>query len=181
MKKQVREIIKGKQGMTLLEVLVVMGLMGILTLPIIQILHSGQKQFINHESALSEKSMFLLLEETVQNEILFAKSIRVTGAEDELELEEGEMALYLKFEKGAYQLVKKTSDGSEQSLLGRDILKNSDMTLIFQLMKESKQVVQLQATGENYHIETAFKLNNLSKEEIENWEEEQGEVLIYKK
>lgn len=181
MKKRIRERIKGKEGMTLLEVLVVMSLIGLLTLPVIQILHNGQKQFINHQSALSEKSMFLLIEEIVQEEILFAKSISVVGKRSSLELEEGEVALYLQSEGGGYQLMKKTSDGNEKPLLGKSILQNSNMTLSFRLMSGSKQVVQLEAAGENYRIETAFKLNNLMKEEIENWEEQQGEVLIYKK
>ena len=180
MKKRIKELIKGKQGMTLLEVLIVMSLIGILTLSIIRMLLSGQKLFVDHQSALSEKSMFLLIEETVKDEILFAKEIRI-GNEADLPPKEGEIALYIRSEDGTHQLMRTTSDGKEQLLLGKDILRNSEMTLIFKLMDENKQVVQLEILGENYRIETAFKLNNLVKETIQNWEAQQGEVLIYKK
>lgn len=181
MKKWVKDIARKKQGMTIIEVLIVMALIGVLTLPMIQMLLGGQNLFVHHQNALSEKSMFIFLEEKLQEEIRFAKTIRVVSKEHLNHLEEGETALYVKSEGRGSQLIKKTYSGKEQILLDKGILDSNQITLMFRLIKEKKQVVQLDLTGINYDLETAFKLHNLSQDAIEAWEEQQGEVLIYTK
>lgn len=181
MNKRIKEITRQKQGMTIIEVLIVMTLIGVLMLPLLQMLQGGQNLFANHQNALGEKSMFILIEEKLQEEVRFAKAVRVVSQENVNHLKKGETALYVKSEGRESQLIKKTYSNGEQILLDKGILNNKQMTLTFNLIKEKKQVVQLSLVGESYQIETAFKLHNLAQSELEAWEDQQGDVLIYTK
>lgn len=181
MNKWIREITRKKQGMTIIEILIVMALIGVLMLPLLQMLLGGQNLFANHQNALGEKSMFILIEEKLQEEVRFAKTVRVVSKENVNHLKEGEIALYVKSEGRESQLIKKTYSDGEVVLLDKGILNNKQMTLTFNLIKEKKQVVQLSLVGENYQIETAFKLHNLHQSEVEAWENQRGDVLIYTK
>lgn len=179
MNRQLKGILLQKKGLTLIEVLVVISLIGILSLPLIQFLLSGQKQFVSHQDTLSEKSMFIRLQEKIKDEVLLAKSIRLIDENTSFSLEEGETALYLKEESGQYELVKKTAE-NEQVLLNKDYLKISSMAISFNLKAYGQKALEVMIYGENYQIDTAFQLLNF-KQGVENTEETQGEILIYKK
>lgn len=179
MNRQLKSILLQKKGLTLIEVLVVISLIGMLSLPLIQFLLSGQKQFVSHQDTLSEKSVFILLQEKIKDEVLLAKSIRIVDENTPFSLEEGEAALYLKEESGQYELVKKTA-GAEQVLLNKDYLKISSMAISFNLKAYGQKALEVMIDGENYQIDTAFQLPNF-KQGVENAEETQGEILIYKK
>ena len=174
---QLKSILFQKKGVTLMEVLVVMSLIGILSLPLIQILLSGQKQFVAHQDSLSEKSMFVLLQEKIKDEVRFAKSVRLVKRESSFSLEEGEVALYIKKASNGYELIKKNTE-AEQVLLNKDYLKLSSMTLSFKLQTYDQEALEVMIRGEDYQIDTAFQLPNF-KQEVENADE--GEILIYKK
>ena len=176
---QLKRILLQKKGITLMEVLVVMSLIGVLSLPLIQILLSGQKQFVIHQDNLSEKSMFVLLQEKIKDEVRFAKSVHLVEKESSFSLEEGEAALYIRKNSSGYELIKKTAE-AEQVLLNQDYLKISSMTLSFQLKTYGQKALEVMIRGENYQIDTAFQLPNF-KQGIEDAKEVQGEILIYKK
>lgn len=176
---QLKRVLLQKKGLTLVEVLVVLSLISVMSLPLIQILLGGQKQFATHQDTLSEKSMFVLLQEKIKNEVLLAKSVRIVGKDSTFSLEEGETALYLKETSGQYELVKETI-GAKQVLLNKGYLKTSSITLNFELKSYHQKALEVKIYGENYQVDTAFQLHNLKQGEAST-EDAQGEILIYKK
>ena len=159
-----------------MEVLIVMSLIGILSLPLIQVLLSGQKHFVTHQNILSEKSRCMVIQEKIKDEILLAKSVRLLEENATIKLEDGEMALYLKKGAGYYELVKKTSQG-EQVILNQDYLKTSVLTLNFKLSVGRQKALEVRIKEADYQIDTAIQLLNL-KQGGDNLE---GQILIYKK
>lgn len=179
MNRQLKSLLLQKKGLTLIEVLIVMSLISVLTLPLIQFLLSGQKQFVSHQNTLSEKSRCMLLQEKIKDEVLLAKSIRLLEGNTSISLEEGEVALYLKKDLSDYTLVKKTTQG-EQVLLSQDYLKTSNLSLNFKLKVHGQKALEVAISEENYQLDTAFQLPNL-KQVVDGVEEMQGQILIYKK
>lgn len=176
MNKPLKNLLLQKKGLTLIEVLIVMSLIGIVSLPLIQILLSGQKQFVNHQNTLSEKSRCMVVQEKIKDEVLLAKSVRLLEANTTVTLEEGEVALYINKGSDGYQLVKKTSQG-EQVLLNQDYLKMKELTLNFKFIDESQNALEVIIKGADYQIDTAIQLLNLKQDE-HNLE---GQILIYTK
>lgn len=180
MNKPIKNLLSQKKGFTLIEVLIVMSLIGIISLPLIQVLLSGQKHFVSHQNTLSEKSRCMVIQEKIKNEVLLAERVRLLESNEEkptVTLEEGEEALYLKKEADGYQLVKKTSQG-EQELLNQDYLKMKELTLNFKLIRGfENDALEVIIKGADYQIDTAIQLINLQTGENNS----NGQILIYKK
>lgn len=179
MSQQLKSILLQKKGLTLMEVLIVMGLIGIISVPLTQIFFSGQKQFVTHQNALNEKSRCMLLQEKIKDEVLLAKSIRFLEENTLISLQEGEMAIYLvEKDSGYYELVKQIAN-TKQVILSQDYLKTNHITLNFNLKVYGQKALEIVVSEENYQTDTAFQLPNLKINE--NSEEMQGQVLIYTK
>lgn len=191
MRKQLKKLLLQRKGLTLMEVLIVMGLIGIVSLPLIQLFFSGQKQFVVHQNTLNEKSRCMLLQEKIKDEVLLAKSIRLLQTSVQLRpedierlLKEGETAIYLiQKDSGYYELVKiikeTASSNSMQVLLNQDYLKTNHLALSFQLKNYGQKALEVTISEENYQTDTAFQLPNLKQSE--NNEQMQGQILIYTK
>lgn len=182
MNKPIKNLLLQKKGLTLIEVLMVMSLIGIVSLPLIQVLLSGQKQFVMHQNSLSEKSRCMVLQEKIKNEVLLAKSVRLLESNEDnmpITLEEGEMALYLEEGSYGYQLVKETSESEPvQELLSQDYLRMNELTLNFKLIRGfENDALEVSIKGADYQIDTAIQLINLKKGENLS----KGQILIYKK
>lgn len=183
MNKSLKNLLFQKKGLTLIEVLIVMSLIGIVSLPLMQILFSGQKQFVNHQNTLSEKSRCMVLQEKIRDEILLARTVSLMPEGKSLSLEQEEqdqIALYLKKkDSGYYELIKETIKGSsssnQQVLLNEDYLKISNLSLNFKLEKD-KNVLEVIIKGEDYQIDTAIQLLNFKSDT-----DAQGQILIYTK
>ena len=167
--------------MTIVEVLIVMALIGVISLPVMQMLYTGQRVFVEQQSAVNDKSMLILMEDIIKKELRMAKTIKVVKAEEFVGIKEEESALYIKQEGEEGQLVKKTSNSLEQVLLDKGLLNTRELTLNFKLLRGKKQVIQLELIGGNYQIETALKLYNLVQSQLEAWDDSEGEILIYTK
>lgn len=180
MRQQLNNLLLQRKGITLIEVLMVMSLIGIVSLPLIQILLSGQKQFVSHQNTLSEKSRCMVIQEKIKDEVLLAKSVRLVQEYKDRSLKTDEIALYLKKkESGYYELIKETgkANGSsnQQVLLNEDYLKTSNLNLDFKL-EDNKNVLGVIIKGEDYQIDTAIQLLNFKSDT-----DAQGQILIYTK
>lgn len=184
MNKQLKSLLLQRKGLTLMEVLIVMGLIGIISVPLIQLLLSGQKQFATHQNILNEKSRCMLLQEKIKDEVLLAKSVRLLQEDTDFILETGETAIYLKKGLGYYELVKETKETDKsnykQVLLNQDYLKTNDLSLNFELQAYRQKVLEVAIYEADYQIDTAFQLLNLNQS-VDNVEKMQGQILIYKK
>lgn len=181
MRKWMEEVWKNRQGMTMIEIVVVMALIGIITIPVLNIFHTEQVLFKDHQKAVSEKSTILLLEEKIEKEIRFAKTIKVVSKEMLDTLEEGQMALYIKRNGDTSQLVRQDHKQKVSILLDKEFFNNHQVELRFQTFKLKKGVLQIGIKGGAYHIETALKLQNLKQDETQPWEDNEGDVVIYTK
>lgn len=191
MNKQLKSLLLQRKGLTLMEVLIVMSLIGIVSVPLIQLLLSGQKQFVTHQNILNEKSRCMLLQEKIKDEVLLAKSVRLLQGSVQLRpedieplLKQGETAIYLiQKDSGYYELVKEsketTNSSSMQVLLNEDYLKTNHLALNFKLEDYDQKALEVTISEENYRTDTAFQLLNLKQSE--NSEEMQGQILIYTK
>lgn len=191
MNKQLKSLLLQRKGLTLMEVLIVMSLIGIVSVPLIQLLLSGQKQFVTHQNILNEKSRCMLLQEKIKDQVLLAKSVRLLQGSVQLRpedieplLKQGETAIYLiQKDSGYYELVKESKEtansSSMQVLLNEDYLKTNHLALNFKLEDYDQKALEVTISEENYRTDTAFQLPNLKQSE--NNEEMQGQILIYTK
>ena len=185
MRQQLKSLLLQRKGMTLIEVLIVVGLIGIISVPLIQLFLSGQKQFVVHQNILSEKSRCMVLQEKIKDEILLAKSVRLVQEGKSFSLKSDEIALYLKKrDSGYYELIKETgkNNGSsdQQVLLNEDYLKTYNLNMDFKLKGYSKKALEVIIKEADYQIDTAIQLLNLNQV-TEHVEEKEGQILIYTK
>lgn len=182
MNRPLKNLLLQRKGLTLIEVLIVMSLIGILSLPLIQMLLSGQKQFVIHQNILTEKSRCMVLQEKIKDEVLLAKSIRLVQEDEPLSLNSGETALYLiKKDSGYYAFIKETQVGEnsndQQVLLNEEYLKTNELTLNFKLMFGRQKALEVSIEAADYQIDTAIQLLNLKQ----SGDSLEGQKLIYTK
>ncbi|MBU3810639.1 MAG: prepilin-type N-terminal cleavage/methylation domain-containing protein [Candidatus Niameybacter stercoravium] len=185
MRQQLNNLLLQRKGMTLMEVLIVMGLIGIISVPLIQVFFSGQKQFVVHQNILSEKSRCMVLQEKIKDEVWLAKNVRLVQEAKSLSLKSDEVALYLKKkDSGYYELIKETgkanSSSEQQVLLNEDYLKTLDLNMNFKLKGSSKKTLEVIIKEADYQIDTAIQLLNFNQG-TDNVEGTEGQILIYTK
>lgn len=181
MRNRIKAVWENRRGMTMIEIVVVMALIGIITIPVLKILHTEQVLFKDHQKAVSEKSTIFLLEEKIEQEIRFSKMIQIVNREMLNKLEEDQVALYIKKTGDISQLVRRNHTQKEVILFDNQLFNNHPIELRFQTLKTRKGVLQIAIKGEDYQIETALKLQNLNQNETLPWEDNEGEVVIYTK
>lgn len=154
-----------QEGFTLMEVLITIALIGILSVPISQILLTSQKIFYMNEDMLNDKSVALQIEEIIRKEVQLAQNIRLEG-----ELEHQEASFLIDRINGYDELILQQADQMDYTYFGKDFWGDRKINLEFSLDKGSEEgkylpIVKLyiNINDGDYIVNTSIKIETLSR------------------
>lgn len=188
----IKSMIKNKKGLTLIEVIIVMALISIISIPLLQMLSTGQSVFKQNKEALDRKTIALAIEEYIKEEIQFARSLEVTDEEDfsETYLREMKEDLNKKGEKyedyrqfclyvnEENELILQEQGGLARTIFNKHYLNKKTLALE---VTGNGQVVVLKVIVDGYSVNTTIKINNLGNLGVGQKEGSDHDKLIFLK
>lgn len=171
MLKPLKKILKSKKGMTTIELIVVVALIGILLVPIMDLFITSLKSFNMSGRILDHKAIALYVRGQVENEVRLAKEVTISS-----QVESSQNSIYIRDRSSQNEVVLRGVDGKEEVVVSAEYLNGAQLFISAQKTVENPSVLKLQiVVDEEYEVVSMIKLENLEGE-ING---EDGEILNF--